>query len=61
MNGKKKKYPVLYLQVPTTSGSIHLDAYDLQHRIVYVGTEKLTDLLDELEKLRTLWEETNER
>jgi hypothetical protein len=48
-----KKYPMLYVQrlLPGFGGK-HLDAYDLNCKEVHVGTEKLTDLLDELYTLR---------
>jgi hypothetical protein len=57
----KSKYPVLYVQNFTSNGGVHLDAYEIEHRRVFVGTEKLTDILDELYKLRELVEENNER
>jgi hypothetical protein len=52
------KYKMLYIQRSITKDdNIHLDAYDLEHRMIAVGTEMLTDLLDELYELR---EEINE-
>ena len=46
------KYPMLYVQQPTPTGGLHLNAYDITKRPIFIGQEKLTDLLDELYKLR---------
>jgi hypothetical protein len=49
MNGK---YPMLYIEQPKFHSGLNLNAYALSHRKVFVGKEKLTDLLDELYQLR---------
>ena len=48
----RNKYPILYVQNVTPNGGLHLDAWELEHHEVFVGTHKLMDLLDELYKLR---------
>ena len=52
MSDEKKKYPMLYVKEKHgPDGFQVLSAYDLNITEVYLGTDKLTDIIDATDKL----------